>query len=125
MLVDRPAIAVLLLTLCGAGPATAQDRLPVLNVEPASHAYSARQPDPQRGFTSCMEQEQRARAELEKDWSQFASQDRQRCLNTTTQSGGKTPSYIEVLGCVTVARDARAFEKANPSDLDVSDGRRQ
>jgi hypothetical protein len=124
MPIREAVIALPLLLLYSSAPALAQDSLPVLNIEPACRAYSASQPDPQRGFTLCMEQEQNARTKLEKDWPQFASQDRQRCLGMTNELGGKTASYVEVLECVVIARDARAFEQKTPSDLNVSGGAR-
>ena len=44
------------------------------------------------------------------------------CLDMANELGGKTASYVEVLECATMLRDARAFEKKFPSDMDVSIG---
>jgi hypothetical protein len=53
--------------------------------------------------------EKGARAELEKQWSQFSPALRQRCVDTT-ETGGN-PSYVEVLVCLQMGRDAAQMEK--------------
>jgi hypothetical protein len=53
--------------------------------------------------------EKSARAELEKQWSQFSPALRQRCVDTT-ETGGN-PSYVEVLVCLQMGRDAAQMER--------------
>jgi hypothetical protein len=57
----------------------------------------------------CLADEKGARAELEKQWSQFSPALRQRCVDTT-ETGGN-PSYVEVLVCLQMGRDAAQMEK--------------
>jgi hypothetical protein len=112
----RRLIGLSLFAAVFAGPAAiAADQIPVLNIQPSCTFQSSLQSDRQQGLKSCLEQEQSARAQLEKTWSQFASQDRERCLDMTKEMGGTTASYVEVLECLTMARDAHAYEKKNPS----------
>lgn len=56
----------------------------------------------------CLAQENSARAELEKGWSQFASGDRTHCI---AEIAGFAPSYVELLTCLIISRDARALER--------------
>jgi hypothetical protein len=57
----------------------------------------------------CLADEKSARAELEKQWSQFSPALRQRCVDTT-ETGGN-PSYVEVLVCLQMGRDAAQMER--------------
>ena len=57
-----------------------------------------------QGYQSCMNDERSAREELVRDWATFAAADRSRC--TTELSGGGLPSYVELLVCLQIARDA-------------------
>jgi hypothetical protein len=52
-----------------------------------------------------MEDEKSARDELEKSWETFVASDRRVCLEETTSDG--TPSYVEPLECINIARDTR------------------
>jgi len=116
------AFALLLSAFAIPGTAAAEERVPTLNIEPSCRFQASMQSDKQVGFQRCMEQEQSAKAELEKKWSAFALEDRAHCLDMANELGGKTASYVEVLECATMLRDARVFEKKFPSDMDVSIG---
>ena len=61
----------------------------------------------------CMADENGARAQLEKEWTQFSVALRERCV-TTTRSGGD-PSYVEVLVCLQMGRDAARMERSSPA----------
>src|SRR6516165_7872833 len=56
----------------------------------------------------CLADENSARDQLEKQWTQFPPALRQRCL-ATTETGGD-PSYVEVLLCLQMGRDAAQME---------------
>jgi hypothetical protein len=58
----------------------------------------------------CLADERSARVELEKQWMQFPPALRQRCL-ATTETGGN-PSYVEVLVCLQMGRDAAQLDKS-------------
>jgi hypothetical protein len=84
------------------------DQVPSLNVEPACRA-AAKMGDSLSLDTTlrqCLADEKSA----EKDWTQFAPALRQRCV-ATTQTGGD-PSYVEVLVCLQMGRDAGQIERA-------------
>ena len=65
---------------------------------------------------SCIKSERAARDQLVRQCDAFAATDRARCASQT-QAGGP-PSYIEVLTCLEMARDARTLPKDN-TGLDV------
>jgi hypothetical protein len=67
----------------------------------ASEGLSEAQP-----LQKCISDEQQARRQLQTQWSQFSSSDRRTCVaDTNTDS---TPSYVELLTCLQIAKDARA-----------------
>jgi len=61
-----------------------------------------------RDLASCMRDENEARDQLGKEWSQFTPGDQQRCASETRMGG--SPSYVELLVCLEMIRDAK-----NPS----------
>src|ERR1700752_1953926 len=82
------------------------DGLPALNVESGCRA-AAKMGDRlslDATLRQCLADENSARDELEKQWTQFPLALRQRCV-TTTETGGD-PSYVEVLVCLQMGRDA-------------------
>ena len=88
------------------------DDVPALNVEPGCRA-AARMGDRLNSDASlrqCLADEKGAREELEKEWAQFSPALRQRCV-ATTYSGGSS-SYVEVLVCLQMARDAAKLDKS-------------
>jgi Zn-dependent oligopeptidase len=119
--------AIALLLIVGATPrmAAADEKVPRLNVEPSCRFQASMQSDKQVGYEKCMEQEDGAKAQLEKTWAQYTLEDRAHCLDMTNELGGNTASYVEVLECVTLTKDARAYEKKFPSDMDISIGQGQ
>jgi hypothetical protein len=89
------------------------DNVPTLNVEPGCRA-AAKMGDSLSLDTSlrqCLADENGARDELEKQWTQFSPALRQRCV-ATTRSGGD-PSYVEVLVCLQMGQDAAQMEKSS------------
>jgi hypothetical protein len=61
-----------------------------------------------RDLASCMRDENEARDQLKKEWAQFAPSEQQRCTSETKTGG--SPSYVELLVCLEMIRDAK-----NPS----------
>jgi hypothetical protein len=49
--------------------------------------------------------EKEARDHLQKQWAQFNPSDKAQCIQETTMGG--TSSYVELLTCLEMARDAR------------------
>jgi hypothetical protein len=88
------------------------DRVPTLNVEPSCRAAAKMGDSLSLDMTlrQCLADEKSARDQLEKQWTQFAPTLRERCV-TTTQTGGD-PSYVEVLVCLQMGRDAGQIERS-------------
>jgi hypothetical protein len=60
------------------------------------------------GAEACIRSESAARDDLTKQWSQFPAADRARCAQLATMT--KTGSYVQVLTCVEMAREARQLK---------------
>jgi hypothetical protein len=54
---------------------------------------------------SCVTGETAARDQLAKQWAEFPAAERTRCVRLTTMS--KMPSYVQVITCLEMTRDAR------------------
>jgi hypothetical protein len=61
-----------------------------------------------RTVERCQESEQQARDSLASQWSSFSRADEASCA-TETQIGG-FPSYVQLLTCLEMARDARSLK---------------
>ena len=102
--------SAVLLALAGTLLLTVADNVPTLNVEARCRA-AAKMGDRlslDATLRQCLADEKSARDDLEKQWTQFPVALRQRCV-TTTQTGGD-PSYVEVLVCLQMGRDAAQME---------------
>ncbi len=88
-------------------PAAAQ-AVPVLNVEPTCRDIPAGNAL-QRDAAACMKSEDEARATLQKEWGAFNAADHSICTQTATMGG--TASYVELLTCLEMRRDARNLPK--------------
>jgi hypothetical protein len=85
--------------------ALAQD-MPRFNVQPSCRGAASLTP---ASLDSCLRDEESARTALAGSWSQFAAGDRTRCREET-ETGG-SPSYVELLTCLQMARDARKLPR--------------
>ena len=61
---------------------------------------------------ACKRDEEQARATLQQQWSGFPLADREHCANLT-QLGG-SPSYVELLTCLQISREADKLSKKSP-----------
>lgn len=61
-----------------------------------------------RTLELCQKSEEQARDQLAAEWSKFPASDRNECV-ATTRIGG-FPSYVQVLTCLELARDARKMK---------------
>jgi hypothetical protein len=82
------------------------DNVPKLNVEPSCEAAARGAVVAGRDVKACMDDEQGAREELAKNWGQYGPADKQLC-GTLVSKGGPA-SYVELLSCLQVMRDARS-----------------
>jgi hypothetical protein len=105
----------LAIVIAAASTALAKDGgLPKLNTEYGCHASekalaTATGKDIDT-FRSCMDDENDARKQLEKDWAAYPASDKARCI----QPKEYTPGYVEWLTCLEMERDVRALRKGQP-----------
>ena len=83
----------------------AADSVPKFDVEPTCRAAVRGADVPERASMDCQQDEQNARSKLEKDWSQYGAAQRSECDGLVTTGGA--PSYVELLTCLEMARQAR------------------
>jgi hypothetical protein len=83
---------------------TVADSVPELNVRTSCSAAN-RGGGATQDMNNCLQEEQDARTKLVKDWGQFATADRSGCVQLSTMGG--TPSYVELLTCLEMAKAAK------------------
>jgi hypothetical protein len=83
---------------------TVADGVPPFDTAPSCRAAAQVAPE---GFNACMKDEQDARTQLTAQWDKFIASDRATCTQNETTGG--SPSYVELLTCLQMARDARAL----------------
>ena len=92
---------------------------PTLNVKPSCDAAADRTSMEQtagsnvRDVASCMRDENEARDQLAKEWAQFPSGDQRSCTSITKTGG--IPSYVELLVCLEMDRDAKGYNAPIPT----------
>ena len=97
------ALALLLPQLAGA-----QQRVPVYDVSATCH-YDADIANGPESEQTCLRLEREARTTLEAQWASFAADDRVEC--TAESHAGGSASYVDLLTCLQMSRDARALER--------------
>ena len=80
------------------------DSVPKFDVERTCRA-AAVSGVPGRDSTSCQRDEQDARSKLEQDWSQYGAAQRSECDGLVTTGGA--PSYVELLTCLEMTKQAK------------------
>jgi hypothetical protein len=107
MLIPVPVLALL-----APFAQAAADTPPNYNVEPSCRGGMDVVANPQVSqdarFAQCLRDEATARTALQTQWMQFPDGDRVNCADTAKIG---TPSYVELLTCLEMARDARALPK--------------
>ena len=106
----RPLLLAIAILLAGVTQATAQG-IPSFKVEQGCREVSSG-PDKLTTFDKCMQNEKSARDDLMNNWEAFVASDRRVCIAETSSDG--TPSYVELLECLNMARDSRNLERGRP-----------
>jgi hypothetical protein len=88
---------------------------PALDVTPLCRAVAQKTAPVDGYFRICMEREERAREELRAQWIQFDPRDRSHCLQLSRLGG--LASYVDLLTCLELARDARNLRQRNAGTL--------
>jgi hypothetical protein len=83
---------------------SAADSVPTLNTHPTCAGADSILSGT-RDAASCERSEQQARDTLSTEWQKFSAPDRRSCVAETSIGG--FPSYVQVLTCLEMARDAR------------------
>jgi nitrate/nitrite-specific signal transduction histidine kinase len=93
------------------------DSVPKLDVSPSCHDAATLGDDMNTTFDQCMNDEHDALAQLQKEWNQFSLPDRQSCTAEQADIVGLSSlsSYVELLECLVLARDAASSEKTTGS----------
>jgi hypothetical protein len=90
--------------------ASASGGVPALDVTPSCRAAAATEVVQADRMQTCVESEQKARDQLVKEWTKFASADRARCARSIMDFD---PTYTELQTCFDIANDAKRL----PGDL--------
>jgi hypothetical protein len=64
---------------------------------------------PKATLDRCVEDEAQARDQLQPEWTQFSARDKAVCMGETNGDG--SPSYVELLTCLEMARDVKKSSK--------------
>jgi hypothetical protein len=78
--------------------------LPKFDVSPSCEA-AARYAVADRTKETCMADERTAQNQVATNWPQYSARDRAQCVGTVSKGG--PPSYVELLTCLEIMRDAR------------------
>jgi hypothetical protein len=89
------------------------DKVPELNIEPSCRAAAksgVRMTDPAanpQDDSACKRDETTARDKLVEEWGQFTPTQRDHCVRLSSLGG--SPSYVELLTCLELAKQAAAL----------------
>jgi hypothetical protein len=103
-------IAVVALILGLATAIARADSPPKLDVEPTCNAAAAYAIAVGRTKEACLADERAAESTLAEKWSTYSAADKTSCIVTVNVGG--PPSYVELLSCIEVFRDACALDLA-------------
>jgi hypothetical protein len=69
-----------------------------------------------RNKEACLADETAAQDTLKQNWSKYSAVDKTQCVGMTNNGG--PPSYVELLSCLEIMRDARNIRNADPIESD-------
>jgi hypothetical protein len=87
--------------------ALAANRIPEFKVEPSCRAAAEAAVAPNRDAKVCKREELTARGKLNNEWGQFTPTQKAHC--TSLSRLGDSPSYIELLTCLELAKAAKGL----------------
>ncbi len=83
---------------------------PKLDVVPTCSAAAQFSVGATRDKESCLEDEHEAESVLAQNWSKYDANDKIQCVGTVKTGGAA--SYVELLSCLEVMRDAKEFRES-------------
>jgi hypothetical protein len=95
---------------CAGGP-------PILQVGPSCEAAGSGSVVAGRNKDSCLADETTAQGTLKQNWPRYLAADKADCV--TLENSGGPASYVELLSCLEVMRDARTIQKEDPLGSDL------
>ena len=95
------------------------DRMPELNFEPICRESAGQNRGGRDDRAICIQDEKAARDALARQWSEFDAGDRARCIRLSTSNG--SASYVEVLTCLELDRDARKLHQKEDAGIDLGE----
>jgi hypothetical protein len=63
-------------------------------------------------LSTCLRDEEQARQKLSTEWETFPRADRTQCTALARLGGGGLQSYVELITCLKIAKEARALPKS-------------
>jgi hypothetical protein len=116
---DRMLIQFSMIVLTSQLVIAVADGVPQFNIERGCKVDSASAIDPNAGMSAtikrCVDDEQRAKGQLETQWSGFVASDRAMCTGATVGSKSDAdaipPSYVDLLTCLQDQQLARKLPK--------------
>jgi hypothetical protein len=91
---------------------------PVLQVGPSCEAAGRGAVVLGRNKEACLADENAALSTLKQNWSKYAASDKTLCMGMVSTGG--PASYVELLSCLEINRDARDIQNADPLDADLN-----
>ncbi len=88
------------------------DSPPKLNVAPSCDAASRGAVTAGRDKDACLTDERSAESVLNQNWSKYNAADKTQCIGNV-KTGGPA-SYVELLSCLEIMRDAKEIHEDNP-----------
>ena len=88
--------------------------VPKLNIEPSCKTAGVEGMALGRTKESCLNDENGAKDQLVKDWGTFSAADKSHCLSMVSTGG--SPSYVELLSCLEMSRDAKKIAQGRKDD---------
>jgi hypothetical protein len=90
---------------------------PILQVGPSCEAAGAGSVILGRNKDSCLADENTALDTLKQNWPKYLAADKSDCV--TLENSGGPASYVELVSCLEVMRDARTIRNADPLESDL------
>jgi hypothetical protein len=88
------------------------DSPPKLNVAPSCDAAARGAISAGRDKEACLVDERTAEDALAQNWSKYNSADKTQCIGNVMTGG--PASYVELLSCLEIMRDAKAIRQSDP-----------
>jgi hypothetical protein len=95
--------------LAGSYMVLVADKIPELNIDPSCRAATSAAVAVNRNEDNCKHDEQDARGKLEQEWSGFTPTQQAQCVRLSSLGG--SPSYVELLTCLELSKQAAALPK--------------